>query len=474
MKRFLPLTLCFLLLLTFAVAETSTSTTGRSISDAASIKVRNASDWGIYAEGANMVNQVPDPAEPGSYVDVRFKVENVGLEALHDVVFELLPRYPFSLSSGASSQLKIGDIDVDQVGSDAYILHWRLHVDKNAVEGNSPIYLRYSHDNGNVWSELPAFSVRVQTRDAVVLVDDIVTTPDHLEPGKPFTLSLTLHNTADSWIKDLSVKLDLYNQYVTSTALLSSEFPFTPFGSTNEQQVKWLDGSQQKTLSFPLVVDHDTAAGIYKLPVNLIYYDSLGKQYNRTFILGLPVNQKPSLWVTLDQSVVFQKGMKGKVTLRVNNIGDLEAKYIILKLKQNENYTILSPSEVYVGNIEGDDYETADYTLYLNGNGKDIPLDLELRYGDKLNTEYSDHIIGVKVPTYTSSEARRYGLVQGLGVGTILFLLPIVTLIVVFWLLMLADCWKKQSKEKRWIWIVLLVLANILGAVLYYIIGRKK
>src|SRR3989344_3612728 len=44
------------------------------------------------------LSQDPDPVEPGSYVDLRWKVENLGTQELQDVQFVLDVDYPFSLN----------------------------------------------------------------------------------------------------------------------------------------------------------------------------------------------------------------------------------------------------------------------------------------------------------------------------------------------------------------------------------------
>ena len=41
-----------------------------------------------------LVNQEPDPAEPGSYMDVRFRIENYGSGNAEFVEFEIIPEYP--------------------------------------------------------------------------------------------------------------------------------------------------------------------------------------------------------------------------------------------------------------------------------------------------------------------------------------------------------------------------------------------
>jgi len=65
----------------------------------------SASFSAVHASGitalANLkvtfVSQTPDPVEPGKVVEIRWKIENIGSAAAEDVMFELLPEYPFSL-----------------------------------------------------------------------------------------------------------------------------------------------------------------------------------------------------------------------------------------------------------------------------------------------------------------------------------------------------------------------------------------
>ena len=49
-----------------------------------------------------LLNQEPGPVEPGQVVEVRFKIENIGKETQHNVLFEVMPYYPLSLYSNES------------------------------------------------------------------------------------------------------------------------------------------------------------------------------------------------------------------------------------------------------------------------------------------------------------------------------------------------------------------------------------
>ena len=57
---------------------------GSFIAYAATVTNLPIEDW--YSIRVALVNQEPDPVEPGKYVDVRFKIENRGSKNAEDVI----------------------------------------------------------------------------------------------------------------------------------------------------------------------------------------------------------------------------------------------------------------------------------------------------------------------------------------------------------------------------------------------------
>ena len=67
----------------------------------------NAATNSTYISGVfldvTFVSQDPYPAEPGQYVDLIFKLENGGNQEADNVIFEIVPQYPFSLNPGTDA-----------------------------------------------------------------------------------------------------------------------------------------------------------------------------------------------------------------------------------------------------------------------------------------------------------------------------------------------------------------------------------
>ncbi len=106
------------------------------------------------------VNQDPYPAETGGYVNLLFKLENWGTNKAENVTFELLSEYPFSLDTGVSAINELGTVGGSQTDENAFLIKYKVRVDKDAVDGENKIGVRYTYGNSMSYS-LGTFNVTV-------------------------------------------------------------------------------------------------------------------------------------------------------------------------------------------------------------------------------------------------------------------------------------------------------------------------
>ena len=373
------------------------------------VVIRNEVTYGLLDPDTNMVNQVPDPVEPGGYVEVRFKIENIGGETIEDLVFELIPQYPFSLDGGSKRVQRIGEIYMYQAGDEAYVVYYKLRVDKDAIEGDNPIKVRYSVDSGVTWTS-KEFHIRVQTQDAMVSIEDVILEPEQISPGKEAELTLTIQNNEDTLIKDIRVNLGILTKIVTTT-VTTSELPITPVGSANEKTIRNIGAHQAENVTFNLIADPDAESTVYKLPITISYIDNVGTNYSKDYYTSIIVGEEPDLTAAIEESEIITSGKTGEVTLRFTNKGASDVKFLYIELLKSEKYEILSQPNVYIGNIDSDDYESADFNLHVKGTrDKAIQLPLRVEYRDSNNKEFTkDTILNLRL--YSGSEAKKYGLV---------------------------------------------------------------
>jgi len=397
-NRIIVISLCILIL--FAVSlNAATQSTQRPV-ETSQIEV-------------TLINQEPDPAEPGNYVDVRFKLDNNGSEEARNVEVEILHQYPFSLDPGREALRSAGTLQSRQRGDVGVIVKYRLRVDKNAVEGENEIRIKYRIDKG-VWVEPEEFFIDVQTYDAILAINSVSVDNDFFEPGSSGILRIGVVNEADSLIKDVKAWLDL------------GDIPFAPLGSTNEKSIYQIDAKKAHEFSFELLAKPEAESGVYQVPLKISYSDELNKGYIKNGTIGIIVNAKPDISVTLDKSEVYEPGKAGEIVVKVVNKGVTDIKFMNVKLGKSNNYKIISSDEVYLGNIDSDDFETADFDLFVeNTNEKQVELPLTLEYKDANNNNYRDRI-SLKLDLYTAAEAKKFGLKKENGTVGFLIIVAIV------------------------------------------------
>ena len=353
-----------------------------------------------------LLNQDPDPVSPGDYVELRFKINVVGEAKAKDFVVELLPTYPFSLDPNEVAQRDIGDLTTTGNGEYSIRLKYKVRVDEDAVEGENPIQVRYRMGTSPWITE--SFDVNIQTVDATISIESVKTTPEVITPGENAKVAIKVKNIADSVMKDVTLKLDLtyasYINQVTTTTLSDSlskfdTIPFAPLGSATEKKVKTIKSGEEVLFTYDLVAYPEAESKVYKVPIEITYYDELETAYTKYDIIGLVVGSTPDISVVIESTDLLVGKKKGDVSIRFVNKGLSDIKFLNVKLDEAEDYEILSSKEVYLGNVDSDDYEAADYTLYLNkdvdpefAGDIDLTLSLLVEYKDANNKAYTKNV----------------------------------------------------------------------------------
>ena len=381
-----------------------------------------------------MMNQDPDPVGPGEYMEIRFMIHNsrAGTEAANFQV-ELDPVYPFSLDPNEEAARNIGTLPALGSGGNIIIVKYKVRVDENAVEGTNPLKLKYKHDNTNWISR--EFDINIQTIDANLAIISVATDPIKIKPGEEAVVKIKVKNMADSTMKDITMKLDLtFSSFLSQVATLTAtdsiiafnSLPFAPLGSATEQKIYKLEPGEEKLFTYDLIAYSDAESRVYKVPVVITYYDELGTKYTKNDIIGLIVGTKPDISVLIDESELYVGKQSGAVVIRFINKGFSDVKFLNVKLQDSDEFELLSTSEVYVGNVDSDDYETAEFDIYLtNGAFKrertiDFPITIE--YRDANNYLYTeDYQLQLIVLS-----PKKLGISQGSSVGTIFVVLLVV------------------------------------------------
>lgn len=362
--------------------------------------------WAVSYDSPNievtLLSQEPDPVEPGETVMVKFKIENQGSQGAQDTIVKLSLKYPFTIY-GDNAEKNLGKLKAVSTGADAAVVEFKLKIDEQAVEGDAPLDLLVQMGDGAVSYTNDEFLIHIQTRKSLLAITSITTDPSPVSPGETAKVNIVVKNTADSLFRSINFKLDLSG----------STIPLAPYQSTSERIIPLLSPNYQQTLTFNLIATPDAVSGLYKVPVNITYYDEKGTKYTINDILAIIIGEKPNLNIYLKKSTAMKAKSSGKITVEIANAGNTDLKYAQLLLNPSDDYQLVTTRNYfYLGNINSDDTQSEEIDVFLTPkNAGVVHIPGTLKYVDATNKEYQQPF-DLELKTYSSSELRKFGLVQ--------------------------------------------------------------
>ncbi len=356
----------------------------------------------------DLVSVSPSPLVPGGSADLLFEVQNLKDTPLTDNKFSLTPVFPLTVENPSVSIPVLNSRETKQ-------LLFKVNADPSAADGIYKATLEYEVKELQLSSTA---TVNVTVRSSQNLVSTQISTfPERVEPGKEMEIQLKIKNTADADLKDVSVKLDFLN----------GSAPFVPLGSGAEQVIKSLRVGEEKVLSFDVLASPSANIDVYRVPLVITSSDLLGKSSVRTDVVGLTVDATPEYSFNVEQRSVYSSKDHGKVSVALSNIGVSQMKFVTIILQDSPEYNILSKKVVYLGNLESDDSNTADFDVEVLGK-EEVPLKFTINYKDVYNKDYSkEEVLPLKL--YSSSEAKRLGLKAGSNGGLLAVVLIALVLV---------------------------------------------
>ncbi len=198
-----------------------------------------------------VLNQDPYPAQPNTYVEVVFKVENTGNLEVKDFLIELLPQYPFTLDSSAVKDL--GNIGIGQYDEKAIYVKYKVRVDKDAIDGENEISVRYVYDSNKEWRNYVTNEFNITIEDTKTDFDVAIQDYSY----KTNSLSLAISNIGDEDANSVTVILPEQS----NIAILGSD----------KNILGGIEANDYTIASFKITPNQDGP-----LIVKILYTDSIG------------------------------------------------------------------------------------------------------------------------------------------------------------------------------------------------------
>lgn len=263
---------------------------------------------------------------------------------------------------------------------------------------------------------LAMYLISLLSLASALVINSVSTSPDSIAPGETADISLSIKNNGDNDLTDVSVSLDFTN------------LPLAPYNSGSDYNIDELISDKTKQTNFKIIALNDAKSGIYKIPVNIKYTENDVAKTKQSLI-SVMINSEPIIDVEFEDGLLL-KGQNNKVTLKVINKGLADVKFLEISVGGSTKYNIISQDNVYIGDVDSNDFQTADLDIIFNKNApRNVNLPVTIKYKDITNKEYTKNF-DISLKTYTTQEAQSLGLVP--VNNTIYIVILIVVLIVIF------------------------------------------
>jgi len=198
-----------------------------------------------------MLNQDPYPAVPGDYVEMVFQIAGIENPECGTVVFSLVEKYPLVFDPGMDATVTIDSGTFTKDYSASKIIPYKVRVDENAINGNSPIEVSFSSKGyGNRSYLTKSFDLSIED----VKADFEIFVKDYNFGTNIMTFEVL--NIADADIEALTFEIPSQDGVVVK--------------GSNRNILGDLDSNEYTSAEFEL------RSSINKIDVNLLYTDKIG------------------------------------------------------------------------------------------------------------------------------------------------------------------------------------------------------
>ncbi len=396
----------------------------------------------------NKMSQDPNPAAPNRLLNLRLKVENVGDDYIDDLNIEVLEDYPFEIYR--DSKIEVGSLPPFQEDDYAAVFNFKILIKDDVPPGEYDLRVRYYSDEDRpVTKNIP---VEIENKEIIFDIPQLNLNPKEILPSERGSLNFYLKNDGTVKARDVETYFQLPEG-------------FSVIDSTNVRSFLNFDPNRQREISFDYLVHPSTPPGNHEGNILLTYKnedrtEAFEKEYSFNFFVDVVNIVERHI-----RRAELTKNEESDISVNIINKGTEDIKFTTVELAESPDYDIVSGT-VFLGEVETNDYETADFTIIPHE--EEVEIEYKVEWNDFFNDKHSE--------TFTNSFNVDVPAVEDNGLSGMIFSLVVLLTMFIFWLFMLIDVIQSErdNKLKKNVWIGVVALTFFLGAILYYLFGRSK
>jgi len=367
----------------------------------------------------------PSPLQPGQEASLRFEISYLGTERLPPLDISLSSSFPLSLASGEVLEHSLGSFDTGQIKSFTY----KVFTNSGAESGTYKVGLQYyspvRQSQNTVQFTLDVLTPATDLSGASVSTFANQVEVNGIAPGSSSEVRVRIENLGLYTMRDVSIKLDLSAENI----------PFSPIGGTSERKISSIPIGSSSEASISVIALPDSKGGVYKIPLMISYYDAFGTLIEKSDLVGLIISAPADVGIIVDDTTIYSTG-PGTVSLKFVNKGLTGVKFLSVRLENSRGYKVLGASEEYIGDLDSDDYEIADFLIHARKKSFDLHVVAE--YKDTRNVA---HVEEFSVPFQVSSK-KALGLNDGSS-----FLQILIFVLIIIYLVIDFRRWRKGRED---------------------------
>ena len=321
-----------------------------------------------------LMNQDPDPADSGKYLDLRWRVVVTKIGTIDDLEFYLDADYPFLFEAGDSPKKSLGKVVPSNEMEEYYVLHYKLKVADDALKGEHNVSLRWNDGSGGYTEKY--FTLYVDPNKPDFTIGALRTSPERLvQDTDEALLKVDIANIGNEDAENVKAALALPVGFDASYAYSGED----ALGTINE--------GESKTAHFYIDTAEGLQPGEYNATITLTYKedDDEDNQY-RTKLLPLKIPIKGSPYLVIESvetsPTEAYPGTHVNLLINVKNTGSEEVDAASLRVFKDSTQPFdFDEKSDFIGKLKPGESGEALIRLQVKEDAppKNYLLDVELR-----------------------------------------------------------------------------------------------
>ena len=202
-----------------------------------------------------------------------------------------------------------------------------------------------------------------------LVIDSVRMYPSEIAPGETAVITVGIENDGKNDITNVAVILDLTGIIESNMLGVPSttfEVPFAPYESSSEHSFDEIQEDETDYAEFEIIALGDAKSGVYKIPLRISYTED-DELKTRNSLIGITVNSEPIIGVNIEDGLLL-KPQENAIDIKVINKGLSDVRFLEVEIGTSTYFDVLSNKQVYIGDIDSDDFDTADFKIYFKSN----------------------------------------------------------------------------------------------------------